>query len=468
VTHYDTVVSGGEAVLPGQSLPRTCDVALREGRIAAIAEPGARLSADTRIDARGLTVLPGVIDAHVHFGLGSADDWTTESATAAQGGVTAVLSYMQDARSYGAAVAEEIERAESSSVIDFGLHCILMNELHLSEVDAYVEELGVTSFKYFTNFKGDEGAYMGVEGTDAGFFFELCSSIARHRSALLAVHTENIEVVWRLARRLREDGRDDLRAWTESRPDLVEAHDAFTAFLFGERTGCRIYIPHVSSRAALEVFAEHRLRGGRAVIETCPHYLTHTSDSDLGSLLKVNPPVRTTSDVEALWAAIADGTVSVVGSDHNSRRAERKRGSIWTASAGFPGVAALLPVMLSEGHHRRGVPLTRIAELLSTLPARIFGLAPRKGAIAVGADADLSIVDLRREQSFDASALASHSDYSIYDGWRLRGWPVVTIVRGRVVAREGELVDSAPHGRYLPRPLDAAGVGGRSAAIGRA
>jgi dihydropyrimidinase len=468
VSVYDTVVRGGEVVLPGLSRLQPCDIAIRDGRVSAIVEPDALLAAETTVDARGLTVLPGVIDAHVHFGLGSPDDWATESATAAQGGVTAVLSYMQDARSYTVAVAEEIDRAESASVIDFGLHCILMNELHLSELDPVVEDFGVTSFKYFTNFKGNEGAYMGVEGTDAGFFFELCERVASHPSAILAVHTENIEVVWRLARRLREQGRDDLRAWTESRPDFVEAHDAFTAFLFGERTGCRIYIPHVSSRAALEVFAEHRRRGGRAVVETCPHYLTHTSDSDLGNLLKVNPPVRTPADAEALWRAVGDGTVSVVGSDHNSRRAERKQGSIWTASAGFPGVAALVPVMLSEGHHRRGVPVARIAELLSTLPARIFGLAPRKGAIAVGADADLTIVDLRREQVFDAAALASHGDYSIYDGWPLRGWPVMTIVRGRVVAREGELLEGGGHGRFLRRPLDATSLGQQSAALGHA
>jgi len=453
VTAYDTLVRGGEVVLPGESRPRACDVALRDGRIAAITTAGARLAAETTLDAAGLTVLPGVIDAHVHFGLGSPDDWTTESAAAAQGGVTTVLSYMQDARSYGVAVAEEIERGQAASTIDFGLHAIVMNELHLSELDGYVEDLGVTSFKYFTNFKGDEGAYMGVEGTDAGFFFELCERVARHPHALLAVHTENIEVVWRLARRLRAAGRDDLQAWTDSRPDLVEAHDAFSAFLFGERTGCRIYIPHVSSRAALEVFHEHRRRGGRAVIETCPHYLTHTSESTLGNLLKVNPPVRSGADVEALWGAIADGSVSVVGSDHNSRRAERKRGSIWTASAGFPGVAALLPVMLSEGHHRRAVSIARIADLLSGAPARIFGIAPRKGAIAVGADADLTLVDLQHEREFDAAALASHGDYSIYDGWRLRGWPVMTIVRGATIAREGQMMQSAGWGRYLRRPL---------------
>jgi dihydropyrimidinase len=225
----------------------------------------------------------------------------------------------------------------------------------------------------------------------------------------------------------------------------------FTAFLFAEQTGCRIYIVHLSAAAGLRVAEDHFARGGHSYVETCTHYLTHTKHSELGSLVKVNPPVRTERDVEALWAAVADGRISVVGSDHNSRKREKKVGSIWTASAGFPGVTTLLPVLLSEGYHRRGLPLERIAQVLSTNPARIFGLAPAKGAIGVGADADLTLVDLDRDVVVDSSTFGSHADYSIYDGWKLRGWPVATYVRGAPVMQDGEIVVPAGYGRAVAR-----------------
>ena len=449
---YGTLVRGGWVVLEGQGLQEV-DLALRDGKIVGILEPGESAEAEEIIDAGGLVVLPGVVDAHVHFGMGSSDDWVTESRAAVHGGVTCVLNYVMDARSYLEVGPEEREVAERESVIDFGTHFILMNDQHLAEVPRYIKELGVASFKYFSNFKGNEGAYLGVTGTDNGFFYDLTRVVAQYPEAVLAVHTENIEVVWRLAASLKAAGRDGLAAWNESRPDFVEAHDMFTAFLFAEQTGCRTYIPHLSSALGLRTYREHLARGGRSWVETCPHYLTHTLGSELGTLVKVNPPVREQKDADALWQAVADGSVAVVASDHNSRKRVKKEGTIWSASAGFPGVTTLLPVLLSECHHKRGIPLERVAELVSTNPARIFGLYPKKGSISVGADADLTLVDLDREQVVDSSSFGSHADYSIYDGWRLRGWPVTAVVRGRVVMHEGEVLVPGGYGRYIPRPV---------------
>lgn len=450
---YQAVVRSGRVVLEGVGVVE-CDLAIQEGKIAAVLGPGVEAPAEEVVDARGLVVFPGAIDAHVHFGLGSPEDWSTESRAAARGGLTSVVNYIQGAASYHELAKTDHERAQKDSVIDYAHHFIIMNDLHLSELSSYIEELGTPSFKYFTNFKGQEGAYLGVDGTDAGFFYDLCRAVAQHPEAVLAVHTENIEVVWRLAAQLKASGRDGLAAWTDSRPDFVEAHDMFTAFLFAERTGAQVYIPHLSSAAGIRVYLEHRARGGRSYIETCPHYLTHTKDSELGGLAKVNPPVRTHADQEALWDAIADGTVAVVGSDHNSRPRARKEGSIWSASAGFPGVTTLLPVLLSEGHHKRGLPLERIAQLVSSNPARIFGMYPKKGAIAVGSDADLTLVDLTRHQVVDSSGFGSHADYSIYDGWRMQGWPVATMVRGHTVMRENQIVAPGGYGRFIRRPVE--------------
>ncbi len=447
---WDTLVTGGRAVLPGAGVVEA-DVAIHDGRIGAILAPGHGQQATETIDAGGLHVLPGLVDPHVHFGLGHPEDWATESRAAAQGGVTTVLNYIQSARSYRLEEPEERARASASSVIDFAIHPIVMNEEHLSEVDAYVAEHGIYSFKYFANFKGDEGAYMGVEGTDTGFFYALCRAVARHPEALVAVHPENIETIWRLLPEVRESGAEGLPAWNAARPDFVEAHDIFTALLFGRHTGCRMYIPHLTCAEGLDLVRRHRAAGWEITAETCAHYLTHTEDSPVGTLGKVNPPLRTERDVEALWEGIADGAIDTVGSDHNSRPRARKEGSIWSVSAGFTGVTTLLGVLLSEGYHRRGIPLERLVEVSATNPARVFGLAPRKGAIAVGADADLVLVDLDAEVVVDAADCDSRSDFSIYDGWTLRGRPTATLVRGTTVMRDGDVVAPAGHGEWVPR-----------------
>jgi dihydropyrimidinase len=447
---WDTVITGAEVVLEGRGVCAV-DIAISAGRIATITEHGEAGAAGEVIDASGLHVLPGVVDPHVHFGLGHPDDWETESRAAAQGGVTTVLNYIQSTQSYRLEEPAERERASLASVIDFAIHPIVMNEEHLDEIPSYVADHGVRSFKYFANFKGDEGAYMGVAGTDTGFFYALCRAVARHPEALLAVHPENIETIWRIMPEVKASGQDDLAAWTLARPDFVEAHDIFTALLFAHRTGCRIYIPHLTCREGLDLVRRQRAAGWHATVETCPHYLTHTLDSTVGTLGKVNPPLRTQGDIDALWDGLADGTIQTVGSDHNSRPRAKKEGSIWTASAGFPSVTTLLPVMLSEGHHRRGIPLERIVELTSTNPARTFGLYPRKGTIAVGSDADLTIVDLDGLATVDAAKCDSRSDFSIWDGWKLRGRPVRTIVRGTTVMVDGVVTAAAGHGEWVAR-----------------
>jgi dihydropyrimidinase len=202
----------------------------------------------------------------------------------------------------------------------------------------------------------------------------------------------------------------------------------------------------------------YRARYPRLHIETCPQYLTHTMDADDGSIAKANPPLRAPDDVAALWRALADGTIEVVGADHVARKRATKEKNVWQASQGFPGTATILPVLLHEGYHKRRLSLQRIAQLLCSNPARIFGLSKRKGDIFVGADADLTLVDLHRMREVRAAELGSYSDYSLYEGWRLKGWPVMTIVRGTIVMREGEIVGPPGYGCFLKRPLSADGA----------
>ncbi|MSO99275.1 MAG: dihydroorotase, partial [Rhodospirillaceae bacterium] len=245
-------------------------------------------------------------------------------------------------------------------------------------------------------------------------------------------------------------GKATLRDWSLSKPAFTEAENVVRAMYFAEHTGATIYIPHLSTRMALDEVRRWRPRYSKVLVETCPHYLTHTLDSDMGSIGKANPPFRTQDDVDAMWEGLRDGSIDVVASDHVPRKRATKEKGIWQASQGFPGTATILPVLLHEGYHKGRLSLQRIAQVLTSAPARIFGLE-RKGDIRVGLDADLAIVDLNAERTVKAAELGSYSDYSLYDGWRLKGWPQLTMVRGKVVMDQGHMVGPPGHGQYIER-----------------
>jgi dihydropyrimidinase len=453
---FDCVVANGTIVFPELG-PMRADIGIAEGRIAAILEPGRHPhAAPAIIDASGRHVLPGLIDAHMHFGFAEKlNEYTTETRYAAHGGFTTVLGHFMSNNPYSEVFPAERAAAEARSYIDFGYHFGMATEAHLAELGAYIDEFGVASFKYFTNFKGDEGLYMGLTGTDDGFLWELVQRVARFPQALLAIHPENIEIVRRHRVEFQRAGRGTLRDWSLSKPPVTEAADALRALFFAEQAGCPLYFVHTSSRLALDVIARYRQRYPRLHIETCPQYLTHTMEAEIGSIGKANPPLRAQEDVDALWQALADGTIEVVGADHVARKRATKEKNIWQASQGFPGTATILPVLLSEGYHKGRIGLQRIAQLLCSNPAHIFGLDKRKGGIFVGADADLTIVDLDKVREVRAAELESYSDYSLYDGCSLKGWPVMTIVRGTIVMSDGKIVGPPGHGRFLKRPLSA-------------
>ena len=449
---FDMIVKGGSVVTPGEGVMRA-DVAVRGGRVAALIDDASGAEADDVYDASGLHVFPGVVDPHVHIGLAEGlDDWATETRSAAVGGVTTALTYLMAGTSYGPIVEANLDRAARDSVVDYGFHLVPSAPVHLDEMDEHAERYGIKSYKYFTSFRGDEGAYLGISGTDDGFMYRYFDQVSKLPGGVANVHPENIEVVWELRKRLLAEGRDDLKAWDESRPDFVEAQSAVAAAFYAHVTGCPLYIVHVSGRLALDELRAARERYGAAplYIETCPHFLTHHSGMEIGPLGKVNPPLRSEDDEEALWDGLADGAVDTVGSDHVARKKGRKEGSIWTCSAGFPGSATILPTLLSEGYHRRGLPLERIAELTSANPARIFHRYPQKGTIAVGSDADFAIVDLGLEQEVTHDYLQSNADYSLLDGWRLTGWPVATILGGKRMVERGKLVGPRGAGAYVP------------------
>lgn len=446
---FDTLIENGDIVTADGLL--RADIGISGGRIAGLLAAGSGATAPVRIEAGGRHIFPGLIDAHVHFGFGEpVTEYATETAYAAQGGFSTILAYLLNNEPYGAVFERELKFAAPRALVDFGLHFCTASELHIEELDSYVRDCGVTSFKYFMNFKGDEGRYLGLDGTDDGYLHELLERAASLGDVTVVVHAENIELVNRIRRSAITGAMETLRDWAAVKPPFTEAESVVRAMFFAEHLGAKVYIPHLSTRLALDEVRRWRARYDRIYVETCPHYLTHTMDSDLGGMGKANPPFRSADDVDALWEGLADGSIDVVASDHVPRKRATKLKPLWQASQGFPGTATVLPVLLDRGYRAGRLSLQRILNLLCTAPAAIFGL-PQKGRIEIGADADLTLVDLDFRREVRPEELGSYADYSLYEGETLIGWPRLTMVRGVVVMRDGRIVGPPGHGLYLRR-----------------
>ena len=461
---FDLIIRNGTAVLP-QRGEHAADIAIRDGRIAALLSPGAAADAAETCDASGLTVMPGAIDVHLHLGHGKdisrprvPADAAQETAAAVSGGVTAFIPYLMATEPFETIFEDVRSVTEAGARIDFGYHFIISTEEQLAGVPRYASEYGAPSFKIFMNNRGGEGARLGLPDIDDGFLLRLCEAAAAS-GGIVCPHPETIELAWVTRKRAQAadpNGTGGLATWNASRPPFVEADAVQRAAYIAGTRGCPLYVVHTSSAEALD--AALRLRGaGRTVhVETCPHYLTHDIAWPGGDVGKINPPLREASDREALWAGLRNGSVDTVATDHVHRDVTAKAGGIWAASPGCPGLETLLPIMLSEGHHARGMSLSRIAELTATNPARIMGI-DRKGAIAVGMDADLAVIDVNGTTDVSSSKTISSAGYSIYDGWKLKGRIVHTLVRGAFAMRDGALDDTCiGRGRYLRRKLSAA------------
>ncbi|GJD53138.1 Allantoinase [Methylobacterium crusticola] len=459
---HDLLIRGGEAVLPGRG--RTaCDIAVRDGRIAAILAPGAPARARAALDARGLVVLPGAIDVHLHLGHGrdiarprEPADADRESAAAAMGGITCFIPYLMASDPFAGVLPEVIAVTQAGARIDFGYHPIISTEAQLAEVERCARELGAPTFKIFMNNRGGEGARLGLPDIDDGFLLRLCEAAAR-AGGMVCPHPETIELAWVTRERARAadpDGTGGLATWNASRPPFVEADAVQRAGYVAATAGVPLYVVHTSSAEALAAGLRLRQAGATLHLETCPHYLTHDVGWPGGDVGKINPPLREAADREALWAGLLSGAIDTVATDHVHRGIDAKAGGIWAASPGCPGLETLLPVLLSEGHHARGLSLERVVDLVSTTPARLMGLGHAKGAIAPGLDADLAFVDLDAVWTVAGDSVVSSAGYSLYEGWRLRGRVVHAAVRGRFVLRDGALQDDAVgHGRYVARRL---------------
>lgn len=472
----DLIIKNGKIVSPTEIV--SAAIGVDKGKIVAIASEAALPSADRTIDAGGKYVLPGVCDMHCHEDFpGKEEDgfapWTkiskTEPMTAALGGVTTMGFYLMPPGDKSLAEVFESYRQpwESNSVTDGIFHIMTVSEQRLDEMEQDCSEFGITDFKFLIGYKGAQAAAQGLTGIDDGFVMDGFNRIVKLREkgwpALALVHAENPDVIPYL--RKEASKRYDVRAWHDSRPNFAEEETFRRAIFWASITKCPILIVHTTIREAVDytakVQAEGMEIGKDVIVETCPQYLTHHHDNLTPLQNKkpvftvVNPPIRMKEDNERLWQGIKDGLVTVIGADLAPSTMKSKDVDMWKAPFVPMGLANnsthILPVLLSEGVHKRGLSLEKVVEVSSYNPARYYSVYPQKGTISVGSDADFAIVDMNKEVTWKASMAPSNADWNIYEGWKFKGWPVMTILRGEVIAENLKIVAKPGCGKYIPR-----------------
>ena len=420
-----------------------------------IAEVGSNLRAAANariIDAAGTLVLPGGIDPHTHLHPSFVDDMTSGSMAALAGGITTVGTFANATakETLVEAIERMAARVRAEAIADLILHAgAWPPSAEIASAMKTIAAFGQPSFKIFLT-RQDVGARMADVITHLEH--------ARDAGVVTLMHCEDGALLAAAVRRLEKEGRTSLRDYGDSRPVNAEVAATQLAASLCESTGAPIYIVHLSSARALAV-----CRAARAAVklplfvETRPLYLHLTSGKMRGPdapLYVGQPPLREESDRTALWQGMRDGSVDVLATDHAPWTRAQKLDPSLTITRLRPGVSdlqSMLPMFFSEGVHARKLPLTRFVEQSSTNAAKIFGLYPRKGVIQAGSDADIAIWDPEKSDTIRADVDHSRSDYSVYEGWKVKGWPVVTIRRGEVVYEAGNIVGRAGSGQLITR-----------------
>jgi len=466
----DLLITNASAVVPRVGVISNTNIMIEDGKIKSLASSVSNVSASRKVDAAGKYVLPGAIDPHVHYGVYTPinEAARTESRSAAVGGVTTMIRMLRLLDGYSNSnIIKQLRASKDNHYIDYSVHASILRPDQVRDI-SYLKELGINSVKVYMNLGADlNRIHMDLEPETyqlrdglVNMTDELLSSIVKectnHHSTIL-VHAEDPAVCSEHIRKAKQKGMAYLEAWSYCRPSYSEVQSIAKISGLGRMSGnANLYFVHIGSTAAIDAILAEREKGqSNYYIETCPHYLTHTTE--FGNLIgKVTPPIRSKSDLQSMWSSLRNGIIDTIGTDHVANRLEMKmgKGDIWSALSGFPGIATMLPVLLTKGVNEDRIGIERLAEVTSYNTARIFGLYPKKGTIQPGSDADLTIVDLDLEKTVTPELLQSYSDYTIYDGWKLRGWPVMTIVRGSIIMEDGQVANEAlGHGEFIARPV---------------
>ena len=433
----DLILSGG-IVVDDRSRQRA-DVAIRDGLVVAVGMGEALPPARETVDVTGLHLLPGAIDVHVHFrepGYTHKEDWATGTAAAAMGGVSTVFE-MPNTHPPTRSAVEMRQKQECArkACVDFGLYGLLAED-NIAELEG-LAEAGANAFKCFMG-----NTFGNLPSPSTGAMLE-GFEIAAALGLRVSLHAETASIMaWR-QQRLEAAGINHPLAHIGARPEIVAIEAVGRAAALAEWTGARIHVLHISSAGELVPLADAKRRGVDITGETCPCYLMLDSRdyARLGSVIRVNPPVREARDSAAIWDALRSGVVDMIATDHAPHLPEEKRNPvIWKADCGFPGVETQMPLMLTAVHEGR-ITLEDYVGMSAVKPARAFGLWPTKGRIAPGAHADIAVVDLTRRETIAAERLHSRGKITPFEGVQTVGAPIHTLVRGRFVQRDRRLVE---------------------------
>ena len=441
-------------VVNGQAIT-IADVLIRDGLIGAVVPPGEQHEAGRVIDAAGKLILPGIIDAHLHPVY--ADRMDTLSRAAAREGITTLIPYIGAVKAWGqsgsliGAVEDFIAEGEATSLVDFSLHCTLMQDdmADIEETIPLMVERGIVSFKAFMAY-----AKRGMKLEDSELL-RLMSLVAKH-GGLMAAHAENGDIIDYMEEKLINQGQQTPEFYPMSHPNLSEAEAVFRLLTLAQTTACPIYVPHISTAETLEVLALfEKWKVVEFYVETCPHYLTLTEEemAQRGTIAKMAPPLRKQADIDALWNAVADGRIQVIGSDAaGSDIAANKplQDKVFSAPNGIPGVETIVKMVYQNGVNDGRITLPQLVAQLSENPAKIFGLYPCKGVLQPGSDADLVVFDPTSHYTIGDTHPELKVDYSLYAGSKGKGASILTMQRGKILFEKNSIIAEPGQGKYLP------------------
>ena len=464
MSDYELVVAGGTVVTASDVF--RADVGIKGGRIAAV---GLDLKGDRRMEADGLLVMPGGVDTHCHIeqlqenGGADEENWTSGSISALAGGTTSVITFSNQFKGRGVLepLAEYHRRARAGAMVDYSFHQIISDasdQVMFEEIPQVIAS-GVRSLKVFLTY---ENSFID----DKGFIRVLAA--ARRHGALVTVHCENYEAInWRTAALLAA-GHVEPKYHAWSRPSMIEREATHRAIALAEMVDTPIQVFHVSCPEVATEIARAQARGLKVWGETCPQYFVlSAADMDRpgfeGAKFMCSPSPRDAAASAGLWDMIRLGTLDVVSSDHSGwgymspagKRVHGTNAPFSDIPNGVPGIGSRLAVLFSEGVGKGNIDLSTFVRLTATNPAKLFGLAPRKGTIAPGADADLVLWDPKKEMTITNAVVQHVIDYTPYEGMKVTGWPVATIRRGEVAMRDGKVLASPGSGAFMARgPYD--------------